>query len=181
MKLLSIQAGRPREVQAGREIVLTSIFKLPVTGPVRVGALNIDGDEQSDLTVHGGRDKAVYFYASEHYPHWRTELPDLDFSYGAFGENFTVEGLLETEVAIGDRLEIGTAVFEVSRPRMPCYKLGVRFNRLDMVKRFHRSGRSGFYARVVREGVVQAGDVIRLRPSSGERTTIAESVRLSTA
>ena len=181
MKLLSIQAGRPQEVAAGREIVITSIFKKPVAGPVRVGQFNIEGDQQADLTVHGGENKAVYFYASEHYPAWKRELPDVEFPYGAFGENFTVEGLLESEVAIGDRLEIGTAVFEVSQPRMPCYKLGVRFNRLDMVKRFHRSGRSGFYARVIREGVVQAGDAIRRLPSAGQRITISESVRLSTA
>jgi len=176
MKLLSIQAGRPREVIAGRETVLTSIFKTPLSGPVRVFRENIEGDEQSDLTVHGGVDKAVYFYASEHYPKWRSELPDLEFPYGAFGENFTVEGLLEDEVAIGDRLEIGTALFEVSRPRMPCYKLGVRFGRLDMVKRFHQSGRHGFYARVIREGDVQAGDAINWERTTGDRLTIAESV-----
>ena len=176
MKLLSIQVGRPQEVAAGREIVITSIFKKPVSGPVRVGQFNIEGDQQSDLTVHGGENKAVYFYASEHYPAWKRELPDLEFPHGAFGENFTVEGLLESDVAIGDRLQIGTAVFEVSQPRMPCYKLAVRFNRPDMVKRFHRSGRNGFYCRVIKEGVVQAGDEIRWERTTNERTTIVDAV-----
>lgn len=176
MKLLSIQVGRPQDIAAGREIVITSIFKKPVAGPVHVGYLNIDGDEQSDLTVHGGENKAVYFYASEHYPHWRAELPDLEFPYGAFGENFTVEGLLESEVAVGDRLVIGTAVFEVSQPRRPCYKLAVRFNRPDMVKLFHRSGRSGFYARVITEGNVEAGDEIKWERTSNGRMTIANTL-----
>ena len=178
MKLLSIQVGRPQEIAAGREIVITSIFKKPVSGAVRVGQFNIEGDQQSDLTVHGGENKAVYFYASEHYPAWKRELPDLEFPYGAFGENFTIEGLTEPDVAIGDRLEIGTAVFEVTQPRMPCYKLGVRFNRPDMVKHFYRSGRNGFYCRVVKEGVVQAGDNILFIPAQGDRVTIPEAIRI---
>jgi MOSC domain-containing protein YiiM len=177
MKLLSVCVGRPREIEWQGDVVLTSIFKAPVAGPVAVRQLNLDGDEQSDLTVHGGRRKAVYVYASEHYPAWRAELPDADLSWGAFGENFTVEGLLEDAVYIGDRLSCGTAEFIVTQPRQPCYKLGLKFNRLDMVRRFHRSGRSGFYLGVVTEGVVAAGDEITLIASPERRISVADAYR----
>jgi len=175
MKLLSIQVGRPRDLVWRGQEVRTSIFKTPVTGPVRVGALNLDGDEQSDLTVHGGRRKAVYVYPSEHYEFWRTELDDPDLEWGAFGENLTTEGLLEDRVAIGDRLLIGSAEFVVTQPRRPCYKLGVKFDRLDIVRRFHRSGRSGLYLAVLREGTIEAGDAIELIASGEESITIADA------
>src|SRR5262245_49320367 len=136
MKLISVSVGRPREVQWQGETVLTSIFKAPVAGRVRVGRFNIAGDEQSDLEVHGGRDKAVYAYPSEHYAFWRGELPGVELPWGAFGENLTTEGLLEGDVHIGDRLRIGSAEFVVTEPRMPCYKLALRFGRPDLVKRF---------------------------------------------
>ena len=178
MKLLSVQVGLPRDLDWRGAKVRTSIFKLPVTGPVRVKTLNLDGDQQSDLTVHGGRNKAVYVYPSEHYPAWRAELPDADLSWGAFGENFTVEGLLEDAVFIGDRLLCGTAEFIVTQPRQPCYKLGVKFDRLDMVKQFHRSGRCGFYLAVVRTGTVTAGDAITLIPTTdADRISVAEAYR----
>jgi MOSC domain-containing protein YiiM len=132
---------------------------------VRVGALNLAGDQQSDLSVHGGADKAVYVYPSEHYSYWRVELPDTELPWGIFGENFTTEGLFESKVHVGDRLQIGSAEFVVTQPRMPCFKLGIRFGRADMVKRFLKSGRTGFYLSVRREGQVTAGDSIGHAPS----------------
>jgi MOSC domain-containing protein YiiM len=153
--------------------VTTAIFKSPVPGPVAVKTLNIDGDRQADLSVHGGARKAVYVYPHEHYAFWRSELPHADLGYGAFGENLTTDGLLEAGVSPGDVVEIGTAAFEITIPRMPCYKLGLRFDRLDMVKRFWRSRRCGFYLSVRREGTIAAGDAIRLTRMPGDRPTIA--------
>jgi len=173
-RLVSINVGLPREVRWHGGVVLTSIFKAPVVGPVAVTATNLEGDRQSDLSVHGGARKAVYLYPYEHYTFWRGELLPIDLGFGVFGENFTTEGLLEGDVSAGDVLEIGTAAFHVTVPRLPCYKLGIRFDRADMIKRFWRSGRCGFYLAVDREGEVRAGDSIRVtRPSRGERT-IAE-------
>lgn len=180
MKLLSISVGRPREVEWRGDIVVTSIFKAPVSHRVLVGRTNLDGDQQSDLTVHGGPDKAVYAYPAEHYPWWRNELKE-ELSWGAFGENFTTEGLLEDQVSIGDRFRIGSAEFEVSQPRMPCYKLGVRFGRPDMVKRFHHSGRNGFYFRVTREGEVGAGDTIEPLSRAERRLSVSDVVTLYSA
>ena len=144
----------------GGKSVRTSIWKYPVQGRVRVSTLNLDGDQQSDLSVHGGVDKAVYLYPGEHYSYWRTQLPDVDLPLGAFGENFTTEGILEDEIRIGDRIRVGSAEFMVTQPRMPCYKLGIRFDRRDMVKRFLESKRTGFYLAVLREGEVESGDAI---------------------
>jgi MOSC domain-containing protein YiiM len=174
VKVRSINVGTPRDVAWHGEIVTTGIFKTPVVGPVQVRTLNLEGDRQADLTVHGGTRKAVYVYPHEHYAFWRGELPDMDFSAGAFGENLTTEGIGEGDVAPGDQIEIGTAAFEVTVPRLPCYKLGIRFQRLDMVKRFWRSGRCGFYLSVAREGTIAAGDAMRLTRTSGTRISIAE-------
>ena len=174
MKLLSLNVGRPREVEFEGELVLTSIFKTPALGRVRVSSLNIAGDEQSDLTVHGGRDKAVYAYPSEHYPYWRRELPRVELPWGAFGENLTTEGLTEDRVAPGDRLRIGDAVFAVTTPRLPCFKLAIRLDRPDIIKRFMVSLRSGFYLAVLKEGEIGAGDAIELVPAEGDRVTIRE-------
>jgi len=160
MKIVAVSVGRPREVEWDGEKVLTSIFKAPVAGRLRVGRFNIEGDEQSDLEVHGGNDKAVYAYPSEHYAFWREQLPGVALPWGAFGENLTTEGLLEDRVQIGDRYRIGSAEFLVTQPRMPCYKLALRFGRTDMVKRFMTSGRSGFYFAVLKEGEIGAGDAI---------------------
>ena len=162
MKLISVNVGLPREVEWRGRIVTTSIWKAPANGRVVVRALNVDGDQQSDLTVHGGPDKAVYVYPSEHYAFWRTELPDMELTWGAFGENFTTEGLFETDVMIGDRIQIGSAEFQVTQPRLPCFKLGIRFGRDDMIKRFLRSRTSGFYVAVLHEGEVGAGDPIEI-------------------
>jgi MOSC domain-containing protein YiiM len=174
MKLVSVNTGQPRDIEVHGRIVRTSIWKSPREGRLRVTTSNIDGDAQSDLTVHGGTYKAVYFYPSEHYEYWRRELPDADLPWGVFGENFTTEGLLETYVRIGDRLAIGSAQFLVTQPRQPCFKLGIRFGRDDMVARFIASGRSGFYVRVVHEGDIAAGDSIRFVERSGGSIPVSE-------
>ena len=159
MKLISVQIGRPRKIKWRRKMVTTGIFKEPVAGRLRLRRDNLEGDEQADLRVHGGRDKAIYVYPSEHYAFWRAELVDVPMTYGMFGENFTTEGLDETTVCIGDRFRIGSALVQVTQPRVPCYKLAVRFGRPDMPQRFHASGRCGFYLAVLEEGEVGAGDV----------------------
>ena len=182
MKLLSVNVGLPREVQWNGRTVRTSIFKSPVTGRVPVRRLNLDGDQQSDLKVHGGVDKAVYVYPSEHYAFWQGELPNVDLPWGAFGENFTTEGALDDKtVHIGDRFRIGAAEFVVTQPRMPCFKLGIRFDRPDIIKRFQHSGRHGFYFSVAEEGEVAAGDTIELVASEEDGVTVADIVELYTA
>ena len=181
MKILSISVGRPREVESRGKRVLTSIFKEPVAGGVWARALNLDGDEQSDLSVHGGPDKAVYVYPSEHYAYWRAQLPGIELPWGAFGENLTSEGLSETAVHIGDLISIGAAEFVVTQPRIPCFKLGIGFGRLDMVRRFQQSGRTGFYLAVRREGVIAAGDEVRLVPGEQHGVSVADIVRLYTS
>lgn len=178
MKLLSVNVGFPREIEWKGKLVRTSIFKAPVLGRVRVTQLNLEGDQQSDLSVHGGIEKAVYAYPSEHYPFWRKELPGIDLPWGVFGENFTTEGLLEEAVYIGDRLRVGSAEFVVTQPRMPCFKLGIRFDRPDIVKRFLQSGRSGFYFAVVKEGEVTVGDSIELLKRDEHGVTVADVVNL---
>ncbi|MFY9314801.1 MAG: MOSC domain-containing protein [Burkholderiales bacterium] len=160
MKVIAVSVGTPREVPWQGEMVRTSIFKMPVAGRVRVGRLNIQGDEQSDLEVHGGEGKAVYAYPAEHYAFWREQLQGVELPWGVFGENLTVEGLLEERVHIGDRFRAGSAEIVITEPRMPCYKLALRFNRPDMVKRFLKSGRTGFYLAVLQEGEIGAGDAI---------------------
>ena len=178
MKLLSVNVGLPREIDWNGRIVRTSIFKKPVAGRLRVARLNVDGDQQSDLTVHGGPDKAVYAYPSEHYRFWRSELPSMDLAWGVFGENFTTDGLDEDTLHIGDRLRVGSAEFVVTQPRMPCFKLGIRFNRSDMVKRFLQSGRTGFYCAVLKEGEVAAGDSIELLERDKHNIPVADVVNL---
>ena len=173
MRVLSVNVGRPREVKWRGNSYRTSIWKDPVAGPVGVRTLNIDGDEQSDLSVHGGRNKAVYAYPSEHYANWVQEL-GVDLPWGAFGENLTTEGLLEDDVRIGDRLRIGSVIFEVTQPRMPCHKLSIRFDRDDMVRRFLKSGRPGLYLAVMREGVLAAGDQVTLEAAAEHDVTIAD-------
>ena len=174
MTLLSVNTGKPRTVDAGDRKVRTSIWKSPREGRVVVRTLNLDGDKQSDLRVHGGARKAVYIYPSEHYEYWRRELPDADLPWGAFGENLTTSGLLESDVRIGDRIAIGTAEFQVTQSRQPCFKLGIRFGREDMLKRFIASGRSGFYVSVTREGNVGAGDMIAIVGRDDLAMTVAD-------
>ena len=177
--LVSVNLGQPIEVPARDRPVLTSIFKAPTTSRVGVYRDHLEGDRQADMRVHGGPYKAVYAYPSEHYDYWATQLPGASIPFGAFGENLTTDGLLEDSVAIGDRFRIGSAILEVTQPRMPCFKLALRFGRSDMVKRFWTSGYSGFYFAVVEEGELGQGDVIeRLTGSSPDQITVAEVVGL---
>jgi MOSC domain-containing protein YiiM len=178
MKLVSINVGLPREVNWKGRTVTTAIFKEPVMGSIELRNLNLDGDRQADLSVHGGPDKAVYIYPAEHYDYWRSELPGVDLVWGSFGENFTTTGLLEDKVNIGDRFRIGSAEVIVTQPRLPCYKLGIRFERPDMVKRFSDSQRTGFYVKVSREGEVRTGDAFELLSRDPHQVTVADITRL---
>jgi MOSC domain-containing protein YiiM len=178
VKLISLNVALPRLTVYNGATINTGIFKQPVSGPAQLRTLNLDGDRQADLTVHGGPFKAVYGYPSEHYEFWRRELPQMNLPWGMFGENFTTEGLLEGDLHIGDRLQIGTATVMVRQPRMPCYKLAAKFQREDMVARFLRTGRSGFYFSVEREGTVAAGDSFDFLSREPNAITIAEMNRL---
>ncbi|HEU4709910.1 MAG TPA: MOSC domain-containing protein [Pyrinomonadaceae bacterium] len=178
MKIISITVGRPRLVMRNDEPVSTGIFKEPVSGRLMMRTLNLDGDRQADLSVHGGPEKAVYVYPSEHYGLWKQELPEMDLSWGVFGENFTTEGLLETEVHVGDKFRIGSAEVMVTQPRMPCYKLGIRFARTDIIKRFLKSERTGFYLSVLKEGEVGAGDEFELMEKNASGVRVVDVTRL---
>ncbi len=176
--LISVNVGLPRTVEwKGREVT-SGIFKEPVSGRVKLRTLNLDGDGQADLSVHGGPDMAVYAYPVEHYGYWRKELPGMDLPWGMFGENFTTEGILEDSVNIGDRFRIGAAELMVTQIRVPCYKLGMKFGRDDMVKRFLASCRTGFYFRVLEEGEVGAGDAIEQIGRDENNVTVADITRL---
>src|ERR1700730_13653956 len=181
MKLVSVNTGLPREVMWHGRAVTTGIFKQPVDGRVALRKLNLDGDRQADLTVHGGEYKAVYAYPIEHYDYWKKELPDRELPIGIFSENFTTDGLLENSVHLGDRFSMGSAEVIVTQPRLPCYKLGIRFESDDMVKRFLASGRTGFYLGVTREGEVGAGDEIAVLARDPQSVSIAEITRLYVA
>ncbi len=172
--IVSVQVGIPRPVQADGEAVLTSIFKSPVSKRIRLRSLNLEGDAQADLIHHGGRDKAAYAYPSEHYSFWRNELPGVELPWGSFGENFTIAGIVESDVCIGDRLMIGTAEVAVTQPRIPCYKLNLKFGRDDMIPRFLASRRTGFYWRVLQEGEVGAGDEIQILHCDENRVSVSE-------
>lgn len=174
MKLVSLNVGLPRLVSWRGETLKTGIFKNPVSGRVRVRQTNLDGDRQADLSVHGGPLKAVYGYASEHYAYWRGELPQEALPWGAFGENFTTEGMLENALRIGDRFRVGSAVIAVSTPRLPCYKLAAKFQRDDMIARFLQSGFSGFYFSVAEEGEAGAGDEFQFLGGETPTLTVAE-------
>jgi MOSC domain-containing protein YiiM len=178
MKIISLNVGRPRLVVWEGQPVSTGIYKTPVEGRVMLRALNLDGDRQADLTVHGGPSKAAYLYPSEHYGYWRGELPGVELPWGMFGENFTTEGLDESSVRIGDRFRLGSAEVLVTQPRMPCYKLGIKFGRKDILKRLLASGRTGFYFSVEREGEVGAGDEFELLGRDGHNVTVADITRL---
>lgn len=180
----SVNTGRAREVTWHGTRFRTGIFKSPVEGPVRVEGVSVQGDEQADLSVHGGPTKSVYAYPSEHYEAWRTELDGAQAEVldtpGAFGENLTISGLLESEVGVGDRFRVGTALLVATEPRMPCSKLGMRFDDPGMVKRFHRAGRNGIYFSIAEPGEIRAGDPIRREEAHPVRLTIAEVVDLYT-
>jgi MOSC domain-containing protein YiiM len=178
MKILSVNVGLPRKVTWQGKPVATGIFKEPVNGPVMMRTLNLDGDQQADLTVHGGVSKAVYVYPSEHYAFWRAELTGMDLPWGMFGENFTTEGLLEDAVYIGDTFRIGETEVMVTEPRMPCYKLGIKFGRADIIKRFLASRRTGFYFAVTSEGMVGAGDAIEFIGRDQREISVGDITRL---
>ena len=178
MKLVSVNTGLPREVQWHGRIVTTGIFKQPIENHVAVRNLNLDGDRQADLTVHGGEYKAVYCYPVAHYDYWTRELPGQQLPMGMFGENFTTDGLLEDSVYIGDQFSVGSAEVIVTQPRLPCYELGVRFQSDDMVKRFLASGRTGFYLAVTHEGEVGASDEIKVIDRDPNRVPVSEITRL---
>ena len=178
MKLVSVNVGLPQEVIWKGKTVTTGIFKEPVEERVKVRFLNLDGDRQADLTVHGGLDKAIYVYPVEHYEYWRGELPEMELPWGMFGENLTTVGLLEDSVNIGDRFRIGTAEVMVTQPRMPCYKLGIKFGRANMVKQFLDSRLTGFYFSVLQEGEVGVGDAMELISRDENNVTVADITRL---
>jgi MOSC domain-containing protein YiiM len=178
MTVVSVNVGTPKQVLVRDRTVLTSIFKSPVEGRVAVRRHNIAGDRQADLTVHGGPYKAVYCYPAEHYRFWTDQLPDMELPPGSFGENLTTEGLVEEQVYVGDQFRVGSAVLQVTQPRMPCFKLGIRFGRPDMVKRFWRSQRSGFYFSIVEEGDVAAGDPIERIVHAPDGISVADVVAL---
>ena len=177
-KLVSVQVGVPRAVLLDGEEVSTGIFKAPVQKRLRMRTLNLDGDRQADLSVHGGRDKAVYAYPSEHYPYWNHELPGVELPWGSFGENLTTQGLLEGDVCLGDRFSIGEAEVVVTQPRIPCFKLNLKFQRHDMVKRFLLSRRTGFYFRVLREGEIGVADEIVRVHQDENRVSISDVLKV---
>jgi MOSC domain-containing protein YiiM len=178
MKLVSLNVGLPRDVLWQGRTVTTGIYKEPVKGRVRLRTLNLDGDRQADLTVHGGAHKAVYCYPITHYAYWKKELPGRDLPLAIFGENFTTDGSLENSVHLGDRFTVGSAEVVVTQPRLPCYKLGIRFDSDDMVKRFLAAGRTGFYLAVTREGEVGDGDEIKPLAQDPNAVPVSEITRL---
>ena len=178
-RLASLNVAPPREVLWRGRKVRTAIFKEPVPGPLALSRLHLDGDGVADPRYHGGPDKAVYAYPAEHYPFWAAELSRRDLAYGTFGENFTTEGLLETEVRIGDVFDVGGARVQVTMPRTPCAKLGMRMGFMAFVRDFRASGRSGFYLRVLREGLVAPGDAIVRVATDPSQPSVADSFRAS--
>ena len=178
MKLVSVNVGLPRDVLWHGRTVTTGIFKEAVKGRVALRTLDLDGDRQADLNVHGGKDKAIYCYPIEHYAYWMKELPGREFPMGMFGENFTTDGLSEDSAHLGDRFSVGSAEVVVTQPRMPCYKLGLRFQSDDMVRRFLASGRTGFYFAVAHEGEVGAGDAIKVISRDQNAVPVSEITRL---
>ena len=178
MKLLSVNVSPPKEVVYGGKAVTTGIFKEPIHGRIMLGTLNLDGDGQADLVGHGGIFKAAYAYSVENYEYWKRELGRADLAFGQFGENFTVEGMPEDEVHIGDVFRVGDALVEVTQPRVPCYKLGIKMGLRGFEKMFLASYRVGFYLRVLEEGEVGAGDVLDRVRTDPERMTVREMCRL---
>ncbi|MCH9008427.1 MOSC domain-containing protein [candidate division KSB1 bacterium] len=174
MKLLSVNVSLPKEVQNNGKTMTTGIFKEPVKKRVMLRTMNLGGDGQADLVGHGGIYKAVYVYSIENYEYWKSELSRNDFTYGQFGENFTVEGMLEDEIHIGDVFRVGGALVEVTQPRVPCAKLGFKMGMAKFPKLFLQNSRVGFYLRVLEEGEVGAGDVIERVKVDAERMTVRE-------
>ncbi len=174
MRVVSVNVGLPRTVTWKGKTVTTGIFKSPVGTRLSMHARNLDGDRQADLRVHGGRSKAVYVYPSEHYAYWQEELPGVELPWGMFGENLTTRGLLEDGVNIGDRFRVGSAEVMVTEPRLPCYKLGLKFGRDDIIKRFLASRKTGFYLAVLVEGEVGTGDPIEAISRDSHGVTVRD-------
>jgi MOSC domain-containing protein YiiM len=178
MQVISVNVGQPKEVVWKGRKVMTGIFKEPVAGRIVVRRLNLEGDRQADLTVHGGPDKAIYAYPAEFYDYWKEQFPQMELPWGMFGENLTIRGLSEETVYIGDRFQVGSAQLVVKQPRLPCYKLGLKFGRDDILKRFLQSGLTGFYFAVLKEGEVAAGDSINLLQRDEGQVKVADFTRL---
>jgi MOSC domain-containing protein YiiM len=178
MKLVSVNVGLTRLFSWQGQTFKTSIFKKAISSRVTLRWTNVDGDRQSDLSVHGGPSRAVYVYPSEHYGFWKGKLPGHDFTWGALGENFTTEGMLETKTSAGDRYRVGSAVVKVTTPRLPCYKLAAKFQPDDIVDDFISSGFCGFYFSVVEEGEVGAGDEFHFLGGETPTVTVLEAYRL---
>jgi MOSC domain-containing protein YiiM len=178
MELISVNVGMPRDVHWKGQRVSTGIFKQPVAVRIMARRQNLEGDRQADLTVHGGEEKAVYAYPAEHYDYWRQELPGVELPWGMFGENLTTLGLLENAVNVGDQFRVGTALLQATQPRLPCYKLGLKFGREDMPRRFLKSGRYGWYFAVVEEGELGAGDTMMQVHRDPNGITVADIARL---
>lgn len=178
MRVISVNIGFPKLITSAGRTVTTGIFKTPVSGRIKVDKLNLEGDAQADLSVHGGPSKAVYAYPSEHYAFWKRELPGMDLPWGMFGENLTLEGLLEDEAHIGDQFQIGTAVLMITQPRTPCYKLGIKFGREDIEARFLSSGRCGFYFAVIEEGEIGKDDNVKLIKRDKNQISVSTIFRL---
>lgn len=177
-KLLSVNVGPVREIDWNGRPVATGIFKTPVQGPVRARGVNLEGDDQADRRVHGGPDKAVYAFPSEHYPAWRQAFPEIELTWGAFGENLTTRGLLESDVRIGERFRCGTAELTVTQPRMPCYKFAIRLGDNRVLKHMLDTGHTGFYFAIAREGQLQAGDALERLDGPEDGLTVAALSRL---
>ena len=178
MKVVSLNIGKPNEIIWKGKTSISGIYKYPTEKKVFVSSTNIEGDGQGNLKVHGGIDKAIYVYPFEHYEHWAKNFPDIEFSIGIFGENLTTEGLNEFEINIGDKFSIGEIIVEVSEPRFPCVTFAARVGTADIVKPFLHSYKSGFYLRVLKEGLIQAGDSITIHEKRDDDFTVADFVRL---
>ena len=178
MQIVSVNVGTPKIIQRDGHEILTGIFKSPVDGRVAVRTLNLDGDKQADLKVHGGVYKAVYAYPAEHYPFWGSIYPELELRWGSFGENLTTLGMNESSVCVGDQFRAGTAILQVTQPRRPCFKLAAKFDDDEIIDTFSTSGRSGVYFSVVREGELQAGDEMELVHRDAERFSITDVLQL---
>lgn len=174
MELISINVSQPKTINYQDNAIVTGIFKTPINGTVKLTKLNLEGDGQADLKVHGGVNKAIYVYPFEHYDFWKNELNRNDFSYGQFGENFTILGVLEDQIHMGDIFKIGSAVLEVTQPRMPCYKLGIKMQLATFPKKFLKSGRSGFYMKVLEEGEVKAKESFEITHTNDKDLTVRD-------